>query len=392
MIVGVPKEIMQNEGRVAAIPETVQRMVVSGMTVLVEAGAGVGAGHDDRAYRQAGARIVRDVKELWTKADVVLKVKEPLKHPKYKKFEDELLGEGKTLITFLHPANSLATAERLRKRNITGISMDCIPRKPDAWPMDALSSMSIVAGYRAVTLAANHLPQMFCGVESGGGRTTPAKVLAIGCGMVGMQAIASAKGLGADVYAVDIRADARQRAERAGAKAVGFDIPAETAAPDGQAHLLPAKLLDEERKQLAEIVPQMDVVVPSILILGEHAPVLITRKMVEAMKPGSVIVDVSIDQGGNCELTERGKVITTPNGVTIAGVMNLPGQVPVHSTQLYAHNVCNLLLDMWRDNGLDLDRPVARAATVTRGKEILHEGTRNAMKRLGGKKPRPAAH
>jgi len=392
MIVGIPKEIMQNEGRVAAIPETVRRMVTAGMTVLVEAGAGLGAGHTDKAYRQAGARIVGDVKALWAKADVVLKVKEPLKHPKYKKFKDEMLGEGKTLITFLHPANSLATVERLRKRNITGISMDCIPRKAEAWPMDALSSMSIIAGYRAVTLAANHLPQMFCGVESGGGRTTAAKVLAIGCGMVGMQAIASAKGLGAEVFAVDIRAEARQRAERAGAKVVGFDLPAEAATPDGQARLLPADLLDQERKQLAEIVPQMDVVVPSILILGEHAPVLITRKMVKAMKPGSVIVDVSIDQGGNCELTERGKIITTPNGVTIAGVMNLPGQVPVHSAQLYAHNVCNLLLDMWRDGRLDLDRPVARAATVTRDREILHEGTLNAMKSLGGRKPKPSAH
>jgi len=291
-----------------------------------------------------------------------------------------MLAEGKTLITFLHPANSTKMVLRLSSRKITGISMDCIPREKSAWPMDALSSMSIVAGYRAVVLAANHLPQMFCGVTSGGGKTTPAKVLVIGCGMVGMQSIAGAKGLGAEVYAVDILPEARQRAEKAGARAVGFDIPERVAETNGQARLLSEELLEKERSQLAEILPEMDVVIPSILILGEHAPVLITREMVGSMKSGSVIVDVSIDQGGNCELTERGRIITTSGGVTIAGLMNLPGQVPVHSAQLYAHNICNLLLDMWDGTKLDPDRPVAKAATVTRGGEILHEGTLHELR------------
>ncbi len=380
MIVGVPKEIMLNEGRVAAVPETVKRMVEAGLTVLVQTGAGAGAHHDDQAYIDAGAEMVGDVKRLWDRAEVVLKVKEPLKHPDFGCWEDEMLAEGKTLITFLHPANNTETVLRLSSRKITGISMDCIPREKSAWPMDALSSMSIVAGYRAVVLAANHLPQMFCGVTSGGGKTTPAKVLVIGCGMVGMQSIAGAKGLGAEVYAVDILPEARRRAEKAGARAVGFDIPERVAETNGQAKLLPEELLEKERSQLAEILPEMDVVIPSILILGEHVPVLITREMVGSMKSGSVIVDVSIDQGGNCELTERGRTITTSGGVTIAGLMNLPGQVPVHSAQLYAHNICNLLLDMWHDGELDLDRPVARAATVTRGGEILHEGTLHELK------------
>ncbi|NIA20553.1 MAG: NAD(P)(+) transhydrogenase (Re/Si-specific) subunit alpha [Anaerolineaceae bacterium] len=380
MIVGIPKEIMLNEGRVAAIPETVRRMVEAGLTVLVQTGAGAGAYHTDQGYVEAGAEMVAEVRQLWERAEVVLKVKEPLEHPDFGCWEDELLAAGKTLITFLHPANSTETVLRLCKAGITGISMDCIPREKNARPMDALSSMSIVAGYRAVVLAANHLRQMFCGVESGGGKTTPARVLVIGCGMVGMQSIAGAKGLGAEVYAVDIRPEARQRAEKAGARAVGFDIPEMVAEAKGQAKLLSEELLEKERRRLAEILPEMEVVIPSILILGEHAPLLITRQMVGLMKPGSVIVDVSIDQGGNCELTERGRIITTSGGVTIAGLMNLPGQVPVHSAQLYAHNICNLLLDMWDGARLDLDRPIAKAATVTRGGEILHEGTLHELK------------
>jgi proton-translocating NAD(P)+ transhydrogenase subunit alpha len=380
MIVSVPKEIMQDEGRVAAIPATVRKMVDAGLTVLVEAGAGAGTHFADAAYREAGAEIVADVGQLWRRADVVLKVKEPLKHPEFGCFEDELLGEGKTLITFLHPANSLATVTRLRDRNITGISMDCIPRSKDGWPMDALSSMSIVAGYRAIIEAASHLPKMFCAATSGGGSVTPAKVLIIGCGMVGMQSLSSAKGLGAEVYAVDIRHEARERAGLAGAEIVGFDIP-ESAAEDAsrQAKALPKDLLAEERKQLAEVLPEMDVVVPSILILGEHAPVLITEAMVKSMKPGSVIVDVAIDQGGNCELTERGKTVVR-HGVTLSGIMNLPGQVPVHSAQLYAQNVCNLLLSMAFGDTLDLDSPVAKAATVTRAGKVVHEGTLHAMR------------
>ena len=379
MIIGVPKEIMQSEGRVAATPETVKRMVEADLKVLVQVGAGAGAFHADEAYREAGAEIVRNVKELWQKADVVLKVKEPLKHPDLGCFEDDLLAEGKTLITFLHPANSLGTVCRLRDRKITGISMDCIPRNPEGWPMDALSSMSIIAGYRAVVVAAGHLQKMCCAALSGGGRVEPAKVLVVGSGMVGMQAISSAKGLGAEVYAVDIRSDARKRAEAAGAKVVGFDVPRGAAEEKGQAKYLPEELLAEERKQLADLLPQMDVVIPSILVFGEHAPVLITKEMVESMKPGAVIVDVAIDQGGNCEMTQRGKT-TVYKGVTISGIMNLPGQVPVHSSQLYARNICNLLLDMWHDGKLDLDRPVAKVATVTRGGKVLHEGTINAMK------------
>jgi len=380
MIVSVPKEIMKNEGRVAATADTVKRMVNAGLTVLVQAGAGKGAHISDAEYRAAGAEIVDDVRQLWQRADVVLKVKEPLPHPDLGCFEDELLREGKTLITFLHPANSLATAARLRDRKITGISMDCIVRSKDAWPMDALSSMSIVAGYRAVIVAADHLPQMICSATSGGGTVKAANVLVIGCGMVGMQAIASAKGLGAEVFAVDIRAEARARAEKAGAKVVGFDIPESAAVgADKQAKLLPEDLLAEERRQLAKILPDMDVVIPSILILGEHAPILITKDMVKTMKPGSVIVDVAIDQGGNCELTVRGKTVVK-HGVTLSGIMNLPGQVPVHSTQLYAANVCNLLLDTVRGGKLDLTRPIAKAALVTHAGKIVHEGTLHAMK------------
>jgi NAD(P) transhydrogenase subunit alpha len=382
MIVGVPKEIMPHEGRVAAIPETVKRMVEAGLAVLVEAGAGKGCFIGDRAYKAAGAEMVRDVKQLWERSDIILKVKEPLRHAKYGCFEDELLGEGKVLITFLHPANSLATVTRLRDRKITGLSMDCIPRTPEGWPMDALSSMSIIAGYRAVIQAASLLPQMLCGAISGGGTDQAGKVLVIGAGMVGTQAISSAKGLGAEVFAVDIRSDARQRAESVGAKVVGFNAPRTLAEDKGAAKMLPEEMLAEERKQLAAIVPEMDVVIPSILILGEHAPVLITREMVETMMPGSVIIDVAIDQGGNCELTVRGKIVQH-KGVTIAGIMNLPGQVPVHSSQLYARNICNLVLDMYRDGKLDLDRPVARAATVTHGGQVVHEGTLHAMRTQG---------
>jgi NAD(P) transhydrogenase subunit alpha len=384
MIIGIPKEIMPKEGRVAAIPETVKRMVEAGLTVLVETGAGASIFCTDADYAAAGAEIIKDVKQLWSRSDVVLKVKEPLKSTQYGCFEDELLGEGKTLITFLHPANSLATVTRLRDRKITGLSMDCIPRTPEGWPMDALSSMSIIAGYRAVAQAADLLPQMLCGALSGGGSIKAAKVLMVGAGMVGMQAIASAKGLGAEVYAVDIRSDARKRAEAAGAKIKGFDVPRTAAEEKGYAKNLSEELLEQERKQLRAILPEMDVVIPSILVFGEHAPILITKQMVAEMKPGSVVIDVAIDQGGNCEATDRGK-ITTYKNVTIAGIMNLPGQVPVHSSQLYAKNICNLVLDTVKNGKLDLDRPVAKAALVTFNGQVVHEGTLNAMAANKGK-------
>ncbi len=398
MNIAIPAEIMQNEGRVAATPESVGRYVAAGLRVRVQSGAGRHSHFSDEAYRAAGAETSDDVAALWQWADVVLKVKEPLFNQQLGRHEAELLRPGSTLITFLHPANNIDTVRLLQSREISAISMDCIPRSDEGWPMDALSSMSIIAGYRAVALAANLLPQMFCGAQSGGGSVGAANVLVIGAGMVGMQSIRSAVGLGAKVFAVDVSSAARERAVAAGAEVVGFDLPAAgSSAADGGnggggAAVPGAELLELERGELARLLPRMDVVISGILILGEHAPVLMTAEMVRRqMKAGAVIVDVAIDQGGNCELSRRGQTyVDEASGVTVSAIMNLPGQVPAHSTMLYSQNVCNLVLDAWRPGAgeggagaFDFERPVVKAATVVRGGRILHEGTLHAMQAAG---------
>lgn len=383
MVIGIPKEILEREQRVAALPDEVKGYVEMGFEVIVETRAGDGARFTDADYEAAGARVVGSAKEVFDGADVVLKVKQPHHNAELGKNEAELVGEGKTLITFLHPAapSSHELVKILRDRNVTSLTMDGIPRIPRALPMDALASMSLVTGYKSVILAAAALRQFVSPIETPIGTTKPAVFLIIGTGVVGMQSIRTAEALGADVRAVDIRKAARDRAAAAGANVVGIEVPEElTAGVGDSASALPADWLDRVREGLAPLVAEADVVITSALVPGEVAPILITKEMVESMKPGSVIVDVSVDQGGNCELTVGAEAIDH-NGVTVMGYINIPGALPVHSSWLYSKNMLEFVKNAFKNGPgeIDWNDEIVQSSLVTKDGAIVHKGTLAAL-------------
>ena len=383
MIIGIPKEIMHGELRVSAIPETVAKLVKDGAEVLVEKSAGVGAHYLDSQYEEAGAQLVVDVAELYERADVILKVKEPQFNQAKGVHEVDMMHEGQYLITFLHPAAPVnhEMIKNMARKGVIGLTLDGVPRISRAQNMDALTSMSTCAGYKGILLAANELskfvPQIFCAV----GMIKPVNALIIGTGVGGLQALATAKRLGAVVYAADIRPDAAEQAKSLGAKVVDTGVPAEMAVGQGGYALsLSEDVLEKERAILKETVPQMDIVFCGALVPGKLAPVLLTEEMVASMAPGSVIVDISIDQGGNCAITEPGEVIVK-HGVTIIGIKNIPGMLATSSTWMFANNIYHLVNYLTKDGKVALDRSdeiVASILTTIDG-EIVHAGAKEAM-------------
>ena len=383
MTVGIPKEIMKGEARVAATPETVKNFIQDGASVLVEAGAGEGAFYSDNLYREAGAQIINDAQELFDKSNLILKVKEPLFNETHKKHEVDMMHKGQYLITFIHPASPVNhdMVKKLAENGITSMTLDSIPRISRAQNMDALTSMSTCAGYKGIIMAADELsifmPQMFTAV----GMLKPAKVLVIGAGVAGLQALATARRLGAVTYAMDIRPAGNEQAGSLGAKQIDLGIPEELAVgKGGYAQKLPEEWLEKEREKIAEVITDMDIVFCSALIPGKIAPILITEEMIKKMKDGSVIVDISIDQGGNCEMTVPGQ-ITKQHNVSIQGIKNIPGLLPTSSTWMFANNVYNLVKFLTKDGKiyLNLDDEITRSILVTNNGEIVHEGTREAM-------------
>lgn len=383
MIIGIPKEIMHDEARVAATPETVGKFVKDGFEVMVEKTAGDGALYHDEDYAHAGAKLVEGPTEIFDKADMILKVKEPLFNEQLGKHEVEMMHAGQMLITFIHPASPVnhEMVKKLTAQGVTAITLDGIPRISRAQNLDALTSMSTCAGYKGILMAADHLttfmPQMFTAV----GQIKPAKVMVIGVGVAGLQALATAKRLGAITYAADIRPMASENAGSLGAKVVDTTVPAELAiAEGGYANRLPADVLIQEQEALKETIQDMDVVFCSALIPGKVAPIIITEEMVKGMKRGSVIVDISIDQGGNCELTPKGG-IEKKYGVTIMGVKNIPGLLPTSSTWMFANNLYNLVNYLVKDGKVELDRndEVIAKSLVCVGGELVHAGAREAM-------------
>ena len=383
MIVGIPKEIMPGEARVAATPETVKKFVQDGMTVLVETGAGVKSLYYDEQYKEAGAELVSDAEHLFERADLILKVKEPLFNDNVGKHEVEMMHAGQYLVTFIHPASPVNhnMVKQLADTGVIGLTLDSIPRISRAQNMDALTSMSTCAGYKGIIMAADDLsifmPQMFTAV----GMLKPANVLVIGAGVGGLQALATAKRLGAVTYAMDIRPAANEQAKSLGAKIIETGVPEELAVGQGgYAQKLPEEWLLKEREVLSGVLKDMDIVFCSALIPGKVAPILITEKMVESMKNGSVIVDISIDQGGNCEVTPAGKKEVIHN-VMVQGIKNIPGLIPTSSTWMFSQNVYNLVKYLSKDGqiSLDMNDEIVRSILVTHNGEIVHEGTREAM-------------
>ncbi|MBQ0024207.1 MAG: NAD(P) transhydrogenase subunit alpha [Bacteroidales bacterium] len=387
MIIGIPKEIMHDEARVAAIPDTVKKMVDAGNTVLFEKGAGEGSFYFDKQYAEAGATIVDDPQEIYDKAEVILKVKEPLFNEAKGKAEIDMMHKGQYLITFIHPAAPVnhEMVKKMAANGVIGLTLDGVPRIPRAQSMDALSSMSTCAGYKGILMGASDIPKFCPLIGSAVGMVQPSNVLVIGTGVAGLRAVATAKGLGARVFAVDIRPSAREQAMSLGAKIVDCGVPEDIAVRKvgvvEYAKRLPDEWLVKERENIAEAVRNADIIFCSALLQGQLAPVLLTDEMVASMKPGSAIVDISIDQGGNCAITTPGKRDIKHN-VTIEGIKNIPGQLPTSSTWLFAHNICNLLLFLGKDGKMapDWDDEIVKSILVTKDGEIVHAGAREAMK------------
>lgn len=389
MIIGVPKEIMNAERRVAATPETVKKLISDGATVLVEKNAGEGAFFSDKAYSEAGATIIEDVEVLFAKADVVLKVKEPQFNKAKNKHEVDMMKKDQVLITFVHPASppNHKMVQDLAAKGVIALTLDGVPRISRAQNMDALTSMSTCAGYKGMLMAADafarFVPQIFSAV----GATKPANVMVIGVGVAGLQALATAKRLGSVIYAADIRPAACEQAMSLGAKIVDLTVPADVAmGPGGYALPLSETWLERERNILREHISKMDIVFLSALVPGRIAPTIIDEEMVKSMAPGSIIVDISIDQGGNCEITSPGEIVTK-HGVVIQGIKNIPGHLPTSSTWMFAQNVYNLVKYLTKDGKitLDLKDDITSSILVCKDGVLVHEGTKEAIAKLNKK-------
>ncbi len=366
MLVGVPKETIAGERRVALVPDLVPRLVQAGLEVVVEPGAGVAAGFPDAAYAAKGARLEGDVVG---RADVLLKVQPPTAE------EAGRLKEGATLIGFLQPYANAAGIRALAGRRVTAFAMELMPRVTRAQSMDALSAMSTVAGYKAVLIAATHLPRFFPLLMTAAGTVTPARVFVIGAGVAGLQAIGTARRLGATVEAYDTRPAVKEQVESLGAKFVELSLDTKDAeAKTGYAKGQSEEFYERQREVMAKAVAAADVVITTALVPGQRAPVLITEEMVQGMRPGSVVVDLASEQSGNCALTEPGKEVVK-HGVTISGLTNLPSTVPFHASQMYARTVTNYLTHLLKDGKLhlDLNDEVTRGPLVTHQGEVVHE-------------------
>ena len=385
LTIGVPREIAPNERRVAAIPEAVKRLVGTGVTVLIESGAGEGSFISDAAYAEAGASIVPDARTLYGQAQLILKVHRPDER------ELRLLQPGSTLVAFLAPLTNPDLVQALADRHVTAFSMDAIPRTTRAQSMDALSSMSTVAGYKAVVMAADYLAKFFPLLMTAAGTIAPAKALVIGAGVAGLQAIATARRLGAVVEAYDTRPVVKEQVESLGATFVEVDAgDADTQDAGGYAKEASADLLRRQQEKLAERSERADFIITTALIPGRPAPRLITAETVSRMRPGSVIVDLASEMGGNCELTVPGEIVVR-HGVTILGPLNLPSSLPVHASQMYSKNIQNLLALMLKDGklALNFDDDIVKGTCITHGGDIVHEATRTRLG-LGSLAPEPA--
>jgi len=377
MKIAVPREIAPAERRVALVPETVARLVKSGSDVLVESGAGESAYFADQAYQEAGATIVSDTAELFGNADVVVKVRQPMPNVLLGEHEADLLAEGSALIAFLQPLlNPELTLDLARKR-ITAFSMDAIPRIARAQSMDALSSQSSIAGYRAAILAAGALGKFFPLLMTAAGTLAPSRVLVMGAGVAGLQAIATTRRLGAVVQGYDIRPAAREQVESLGATFVSPQVADQTETSGGYARELAEDAQRRERELVRGVIRTADVVITTALVPGKRAPILVSEDMVADMQPGSVIVDIAAEMGGNCELTEPGATVCR-YGVSIHGPTDLPSSMPVHASQMYSRNIFSLLQHLVGDGRLHLDFAdvITRDCCVTHAGEVRHGPTR----------------
>jgi NAD(P) transhydrogenase subunit alpha len=379
MKIAVAKEIEVSERRVSLVPDILAKLVKQGLEISVETGAGEKAYFSDGDYEAAGAKIITDAAVLWGEADILLKVSPPQEREDGRE-EIDLLKPGAVLLSFLNPLGNPEIARKLAQRQITALSMELIPRTTRAQSMDALSSQASIAGYKTVLLAAAALPKYFPMLTTAAGTIAPAKVFVMGAGVAGLQAIATARRLGALVEAFDIRPAVKEEVQSLGAKFVEIKLTEETTAAGGYAKEISEDSKKRTQEVVAEHVKHSDIVITTAQVPGRKAPILVTEEMVKGMKPGSVIVDLAAEQGGNCACTAPGKDIVY-QGVTIIGPINLPSSMPVHASQLYAKNIAALMQLVVKDKALNVNfaDDIVDAACITHNGEIRNQRIKDAL-------------
>jgi len=371
--VAIPKERAPDEHRVALVPDTAAKLKAASLEVSVESGAGAGAFIPDGAFEAAGVRVVKAAGPLLGDADAVLKVQAPMIE------EVGLLKSGSVLISFLQPSTQAAVVRALAKRGVTAFSLELLPRISRAQSMDALSSQASAAGYKAVLMAAGRLGKFFPMMMTAAGTVPPARVLVMGAGVAGLQAIATARRLGAVVSAYDVRPAVKEEVQSLGATFIELALESQQG-EGGYAREQSEEFLRKQRELIGEHVAKSDVVITTAAVPGRRAPLLVTGDMVKAMRPGSVVVDLAADTGGNVELTQAGKDLDV-GGVTIIGTRNVPSTMPLHASQLFARNVMNLLLHLVKDGAITLDfqDEITKGSCVTHGGEIVNERAKQLL-------------
>jgi NAD(P) transhydrogenase subunit alpha len=382
MIVGVPKETLPGERRVALVPMTIRSLSRSGVEVLVEAGAGAEAGFPDAEFVDKGAKIAGSRSEVFGSADVIVQVRALGANPEAGRGDLELMRQGQTVIGLFEPLTALDEDKAVADRGVTLFAMELIPRITRAQSMDVLSSMATIAGYKAVLLAADHLPKMFPMMMTAAGTIAPAKAFIVGVGVAGLQAIASAKRMGAVVHAYDVRPAVKEQVESLGGKFVEMELETGDAEDaGGYAKELGEDFYRRQRELMTTVVAENDVVITTAAVPGKKAPVLVTADMVRGMAPGSVIVDLAAERGGNVELTKPGEIVVD-QGVTILGPMNIPSEIPYHASQMYGKNLTTFLAHLIDKEGnlqLDMEDEITRETMVAHGGQITNERVREAM-------------
>ncbi|WP_099867851.1 Re/Si-specific NAD(P)(+) transhydrogenase subunit alpha [Pararhizobium haloflavum] len=389
MKIGTPKETLDGERRVAMTPESAMRLAKLGYECLIEEGAGIAADFKDDAYREAGVTVVADATRLWREADIILKVRPPA--------EDEInrLTADKTLISFIGAAHDAALLDRLAATNATVIAMDAVPRISRAQKMDALSSMANIAGYRAVIEAGNNFGRFFTGQITAAGKMPPAKVLVIGAGVAGLSAIGTAQALGAMVRAFDVRPEVAEQIESMGATFLMLDFEEDGSGEGGYAKPASPEFIAKEMELFAAQAPEVDIVITTALIPGRPAPKLWPAEMVRAMKPGSVVVDLAAEQGGNCELTQPGTIVETDNGVKVVGFTDYPSRMAAQASALYATNLRHMMDDLTPSKDgtpvVNMDDDVIRGATVVKDGAVTWPPPPPKVRAIAQPKKKPAA-
>jgi len=380
MVIAVPKEILPGENRVACVPDVASKLIKSGFQVHVEKDAGLNAGYTNEMYEKAGAKVV-NLNELYSSADVVVKVQRPLDHPAAGKNELDLFKEGTILITFLYPLNYPDLAQKCASKKINVISMDMIPRTTLAQKMDALSSQANIAGYKSVIMCADALGKIFPLLMTAAGTISPAKVVIMGAGVAGLQALGTAKRLGAVVEVSDIRPAVKEEVQSLGGRFIEVETDASMQDAGGYAKEASPEFLKKQKALIFKHITDADIVITTALVPGKKAPVLVTEEMVKQMRPGSVVLDMAVEFGGNCEVSEMGKTVKK-HGVTIIGEPNLPSLVPTHSSEMYAKNLLGLITYISKDGKveLNLENEIVKGALITYNGEVVHQRIKELLK------------